>query len=384
MNVGKQVNEMEYFLNISEHLKVVLDRFSKQESADKNDLYDLVYSKRKLEELKNSELTNTDLSNDVDDLLSRIQLILTMLKPDDIENIIGVKIKDTSKLNKTKYGKKAIFENVTDSGNVGVISKIGGFEAYLKSRLPKIFTSILVALFMMVAPNIAKTVSSTMVSTVEQSVTVDESIDTKESINADAEVEQIIETISDTENFKPQEETINSFKNIIEILIKCITLLLFMVTTVQLSLDMIYIVSEGRMGRLLKTDDNTNITNNIISQDAQDALVPTYETCAHKVNSNDRIEVASALLNNMINYMTKQKNCVIEYAVHPTEQKIALKSLDEIIDELQEIKGRTLMSKGVNRIEAYVDAEIMYEQLRKSMNKELDWLNNLEIVNEWS
>lgn len=381
MNVGKQVNEMEYFLNVSEHLKVVLDRFSKQESADKNDLYDLVYSKRKLEELKNSELTNTDLSNDVDDLLSRIQLILTMLKPDDIENIIEVKIKDTSKLNKTKYGKKAVFENVTDSGNIGVISKIGGFKAYLKSRLPKIITLILVSLFMMVAPNIAKTVSSAMVSTVEQLVTVDESIDTKESINAAAEVEQII---SDTENIKPQEMHIETPIYAVSILIRLILYLIFAIISMQLALDLLYIATNGQIGKLLTVGNSNDTESRIVSPEAQDALVPTYETCAHKVNSNDRIEVASALLNNMINYMTKQKNFVIEYAVHPTEQKRALKSLDEITDELQEIKGRTLMSKGVNRIEAYVDAEIMYEQLRKSMNKELDWLNNLEIVNEWS
>lgn len=374
MDVSKQVNEMEYFLNISEHLKVVLDRFSNQESTDRNDLYDLVYSKRKLEELKNNGISNTDLLNDVNDLLSRIQLILDMLKPDDIENIIETKIKNPSKLNKAKYGKKDAFENVTDSGNVSVISKIGGFNAYFRSRIPKVITLIITLLLMIAIPNILD-VAFLAVNTSTESTVDDEKA---------TDVEQVYEVISNTENFKPQDETFNSLKSVTMTIIRCVILLIFSVTATQLVLDMLYIVSEGQMGKLLKTDENHDVTNSLISTEAQDAVIHTYETEAHKVNSNDRIEVASALLNNMINYITNQKDFVIQHAVYTTDQKRIIESLDELRDELQEIKGRALICDGINMIEAYVDAEITYEQLRKSMNKELDWLNNLEIANEWS
>lgn len=372
MDVGKQVNEMEYFLNISEHLKVVLDRFSNQESTDKNDLYDLVYSKRKLEVLKDSGISNTDLLNDVNDLLSRIQLILDMLKPDDIENIMETKIKDTSKLNKAKYGKKAVFENVTDSGNVSVISKIGGFNTYFRSRMPKLITLLITGFLIIVVPNVTEALFSTTDSNIEQSINTED--------NVDADVEQASEMILKTENINTQEIKLNSLKNMISIITKLLLIIIFVTSSIQLLLDMLYIVSYGQIGKLIKADDNYDVTNSIISPEAQNAITTTYETETHKVNSNDRIEVASALLNNMINYLEKQEKYALQWVINPINinKEKKLKSLGSLKDELQEIKGRTLMSKGINKIEAYVDAEITYEQLRKSMNKDLDWLNNLE------
>lgn len=106
MQVEKQFNELDNFLSISSHLKVLLDT----KELDRNTLYDLIYCKKKLIILKETDIENEDIKNDIDTLVNKIDAMLSLIDASQYEKIIDKESVDIRKLNRAKQGKTKIDE----------------------------------------------------------------------------------------------------------------------------------------------------------------------------------------------------------------------------------------------------------------------------------
>ena len=96
------------------------------------------------------------------------------------------------------------------------------------------------------------------------------------------------------------------------------------------------------------------------------------------VNTNDRLEVARALLNNTLEYMHKIKFLELNYDVDTDSNiKHKIKNIEDTIKELSGIRDRINNEKGLKRIEAYVDAELTYELYEQFIIKNKDMLDAL-------
>lgn len=106
MKLEKQFDELDSFLSISSHLKILLDT----KELDRNTLYDLIYCKKKLIILKETDIENEDIEKDIDTLVNKIDTMLSLIDESQYKNIIDKESIDIRKLNRAKQGKTKIDE----------------------------------------------------------------------------------------------------------------------------------------------------------------------------------------------------------------------------------------------------------------------------------
>ena len=365
--VVKQMEEMEEFLSRTNHLNIVLDNISKSTTTDKNDIYDMVYSKRKIENWLKLDIKNNDIKDDLNDILNRINTILSLLKSEDIEDILNRSVKNPSKLNKVKYDNANKFKDLKDSGNKkAILDTNGGLKQYLKLRLPRLITiGITLALMLLISSNIlTDAVEAITPNNQEEAYTEEQS----QSIS---EVIQEEELAPSNENMK---ETMIGIQSALSFMVRLFAIAIFLLNILGLSLDILYIFTNGQIGKPLDEHSKT-----MFSQEAIDATSSLKEIILDgDINNKDRLEVSRALLNNMIQYMNKVQGFVLNYEIPSINSDNTIKYAEDIMAELQEIKSRTQLEKGIHNIEAYVDAEIMYEYLESSIKNNKDWVLNVK------
>lgn len=99
------ITELNRFIKLSNHLKVVLSNFKNINTIDKNDVLDLLYIQKYIQQWKKTEITNKYIKDSLTDVYNTIeQLKESILKTDEqAYNILINPIKNSNKLNKAKY-----------------------------------------------------------------------------------------------------------------------------------------------------------------------------------------------------------------------------------------------------------------------------------------
>ena len=377
-HVDTQVEEMEKFLSRANHLKIVLDNISKQSTTDKNDIYDLVYNKRKIENWLKLDIKNNDIKEDLTDILNRINTIINILNSEDIDNMLNKSVKNPSKLNKAKYEDTNKFKDLKDSGNKkAILDTNRGLKQYLRIRLPRlIIIGVTLALMLFISNStiIEDTITSIIPSNQDEENVSDEY--TKDEYTNSEQDSSLSELTQ--EDVKPSTEsmkdTMISLKSAISFIMRLVTMAICIINTLGLSLDLLYIFTYGQIGKPLDEYSKT-----LFSAEAIDTTSSLKEIIVDgDVNNKDRIEVAKALLNNMIQYINKVKGYILVYSIPSIDTDNNIRYAEDIMNELQRIKERTEVEQGINKVNAFVDAEIMYEYLESSIKNNKDWIFNVK------
>lgn len=377
-HVDTQVEEMEKFLSRANHLKIVLDNISKQSTTDKNDIYDLVYNKRKIENWLKLDIKNNDIKEDLTDILNRINTIINILNSEDIDNMLNKSVKNPSKLNKAKYEDTNKFKDLKDSGNKkAILDTNRGLKQYLRIRLPRlIIIGVTLALMLFISNStiIEDTITSIIPSNQDEENVSDEyTNDEYTNSEQDSSLSELTQ-----EDVKPSTEsmkdTMISLKSAISFIMRLVTMAICIINTLGLSLDVLYIFTYGQIGKPLDEYSKT-----LFSAEAIDTTSSLKEIIVDgDVNNKDRIEVAKALLNNMIQYINKVKGYILVYSIPSIDTDNNIRYAEDIMNELQRIKERTEVEQGINKVNAFVDAEIMYEYLESSIKNNKDWIFNVK------
>ena len=377
-HIDTQVAEVEKFLSRANHLKIVLDNISKQSTTDKNDIYDLVYNKRKIENWLKLDIKNNDIKEDLTDILNRINTIINLLNSEDIDNILNKSVKNPSKLNKAKYEDKNKFKDLKDSGNKkAILDTNKGLNQYLRIRLPRlIIIGITLALLLFISnSNIIEDTITSIIPSNQDGENVSDEYTNDEYTNSeqDSSLSELTQ-----EDVKPSTEsmkdTMISLKNAISFIMRLIIMTICIINTLGLSLDVLYIFTYGQIGKPLDEYSKT-----LFSAEAIDTTSSLKEIIVDgDVNNKDRIEVAKALLNNMIQYINKVKGYILVYSIPSIDTDNNIRYAEDIMNELQRIKERTEVEQGINKVNAFVDAEIMYEYLESSIKNNKDWMFNVK------
>ena len=339
MELIKQFNEMETFLSISKHLKTILSKFDNIDTVDRNDLYDLVYCKKKLSQLIEQGINNKDLEEDSKDLIIRVDTLLEAFTESQLCEIEERKVKDIASLNKSKYGTKNKFNKLTNSNKTDT-KYINSTAKYLRRVAPKIMAMIVFSIVILYLDDIVKIIT-------EELLLNDELLTTENFINIKEDLVIVCKTI-----------------------VRLASLLVIFILEFSLISDLAFI--NIPFIRAYMQENNT--TDTFISNEAINSLKSEgYIEVAHKVNSNDRYDIAEALLVNSENILKHWVEYVNTYDTDCGASEDTANKIRELSLDAQAIKANIHMSKGSNtkrRLEAYVSAEILYEDLEKVTQQE--------------
>lgn len=355
INTKLQIEEMEKFLSSANHLKIVLDNLENKDKADKNDIYDLVYNKQKIEEWLKLDIQNNDIKDDLQDILNRITDILRLMSDEFIENTLSSKVKNPVKLNKAKYGEEDKFKDLKDSGNRRrELDTIKGLKEYLSLRASKLCAIIILAIMIIFIPN----VFDMMTNLNKLETTNTEQIEVENETDTETDISQLENT-----EVQSVDESLNSLLKVLSSLIIVMITIVLVMLTMGIVLDVMYIFSNRSTGGALKSlklisNEALEVENNleVINIDA-------------KINSKDRLEVAQTLLNNMLQYTRDLKHFVLIYAFEGdlNKNEATLKEINELNKKLKDIQNRIRTKYGIDKLNAYVEAEILYENIEDSM-----------------
>lgn len=136
-SLTKHALEYDQFMKTSEHLKVVLDRFSDIDKVDRNDLYELVYAEEEIEYWLKSDIENETIRANLQDLLDMIQNITKYMSDNQIKKILNNRLKNKNKLDKSRYNKADPYKGLKDKKKRQLKSRLANespMAIYLKSR----------------------------------------------------------------------------------------------------------------------------------------------------------------------------------------------------------------------------------------------------------
>lgn len=311
-NIDTHVKEMNSFLEVSNHLKTILNG----KEIDRNGLYDLIYCRKKLLRLLTSgKLENKDIENNATELVHNIDIIVKTINVDDVYNKKSVNIKD---LNKSKYGNTNKFKGLTDNTKDESVEK-GDLKKYLRSKTLTIaFVVILIIVLFSGA------------------------------------IDSIYNTLVGAENFDGEMLSIIKFGGLLS---KVCFSSIIAYTLLSLGIDIVYIKFPN-----FRTPNDIDV----ISYEALDSVKSC--TMNKQVDTRDRIEVAEALLHNMLKKVRELIKYHVEHGLSIENYDESMSKLELIESELNTIEMETNSESLIEKIEAYVKAELLYENNKEIMD----------------
>lgn len=108
------MGELQDFLDISDKIKALLEN---TEKVNKYTIYDMVYSKKKIEDMLNSGISNTDISSGLVELGRQLDRVLSRYDDNEIDKLLSKKVSighKEHKINK-KFGKKKYSHKTFDT-----------------------------------------------------------------------------------------------------------------------------------------------------------------------------------------------------------------------------------------------------------------------------
>lgn len=321
-DMKKQFNEMEDFLKLKNHLNILLSNFGNINTADRNDLFDILYIKRKLSLWLEEDIENQDVAKSIDDMLEAINIITESLTEEQINKILDNKLKIPEQLNKVKYNKKEKARHILNKSKI--IDKPDTNKT-LKEYLVNNIMSIASCLVLLVGWDQLSLMIVEIINCLNCFGTPNEVVNTTNSI----------------------QEVYSLILNSIGTLLDVVVVMLIVFKVLETSISILYISSSINMRRALEQTIKFCINPSVIDMcnNTPNILVP------EDVATMDRLEYAEILLNNMMITLSIPGN------------KKQFKELAKIV---KTIRSNVNKLQGIDKIEALVDAEITYEKLENS------------------
>lgn len=338
-NISKHIIEEEQYTKIINIAKIVLKNFDDIESLDRNDLYDIIYCKKKLQELVDSGIVNQDIRYYAEDIIQRIDIMMQSIIDDELERILSREIKNNDKINKKKYNTAKQYSDMQYVGDKQDIRYTNPIKEYIIKRFPTLVGILVLFPINLVLPDLA----SDMVKMPDSSIA----------------------------------ETYTGLINVVQGLSSFILVILVVSFTIGIAVDLFYLMIPS----FREFVDSIKGNNTFVSSEAIDALkTESYVTIAHQLNTNDRFDVAE----NIINLLSKELPNFIDFVkiyandVNPLHTNENIILLESMYTDIQSIKGRIKLAKLRNRIDGLVEAELIYEKLEDFRKTYKEWLKSLE------
>lgn len=365
----KHLKEMEQFLSSSEQLKIVLGNLGKLDTANKNDLYEIVYSKKVIEDWLSNPIENESIRESLEELLQSINLVLNSLSNSTLKTIAdrdAPNTKDLEKLNKLKYDDKKKYKGLVDKKQTIQKKKQSLMQRYITKKFISIVIIFAVVLFINTGG--LRDVSRALANQILSKNTNEQT----EQIN---EMGEINETKETNEKLQITKDTLEAHRNTLETSIENITQLLFfiaslvsyiLVITISLRtcVDIIYLTMP--MIRMM------GIFNRYISDDTLELIrldaieLPIDENKV--IDYTDRFEIALALLHNTEDYLERVK--LINSGNINKEQMLKIyETLNELEIQLSNIKKGIESINIIKRVESLADAELLYTKYKDDIER---------------
>lgn len=368
LSANKHLKEMEQFLSSSEQLKIVLSNLEKLNTANKNDLYEIIYNKKIIEEWLSNPIENNNVRESLEELLQSINLVLGSLSNNTLKNIANRNVqntKDLEKLNKLKYDDKKKYKGLVDKKQIIKKKKQSLMQMYIGKR----FISLVVVFLIMfsvytgASKDISETLTNTIINNIEQT---DETSQPDEN-TSESNIEKFTELTNET--LHPNDDVLKaSIKNSSEMfyfLISVVSSMLVVTILIRTCVDIMYLTMP--MIRMI------GIFNRYISEDALELIrldtmeLPTDENKV--IDYTDRFEIALALLHNTEDYLERIK--LINSGNINKEQTLKIyETLNELGIQLSDIKKGIKSSDIIKRVESLVDAELLYTKYKEDIERD--------------
>lgn len=333
--MSKHVDEMNDFIKLTDNIKVILNN-SNGSKLNSNELYDLVYCKKKLQSMISEETVNEDIKNDAKDIADRIDVMLSALNDSEYLEMMHREGKSNIReLNKAKYDDKNKFKGLKD-----------------KKKRHTVFQSATQLLMFNSGVKFAL-ITAIMFITMTDSVT--------------SFVNFITSSGTASEGMKSGLCTVLSILLTIAMMILSITLVM----------DMMYTMFPAFKYTIDSNENNrTSLVSSAALQAVRESEIGTDEY--DSVDTNNRLKTSEALLNNLevdikerLDSLSSGKN---EHINYDDTISIATCSLsdDELKQSLEEIKKINKRMKSKNKreaLDAHVDAEIYFETIGEKLNE---------------
>lgn len=342
ISITKQYDELEYYTQIKEYINKVLNNFNDLNNIDRNDIYELVYAKKMCSNKLNQGIENTDIRKAFEDALDRIELILNLLNEDTINKALKHPLNKNKvdKVNSAKLSKSNKLPNLKDKSK----PKYGNpAEEYFKKIIVKLLISGLLLLFLLTGGDIARLLSEMVV----------------ELGNAGADTATHV--VADVEQTN---ELINSLQNTLNIMIRLITMVMIMVTSISTMMDIMYIAFPiFRYMVDSRAEKGMGNTASFVSSNAIEAVqMEGTVTGYHYIDSYDKVDAASVLLDSMISSLKDTNNKEPDTEIHT-------KNLLTIKNKINNCK------KKYDEIVCLADAEVYYTSNKK-------YFDNIMTINQ--
>lgn len=344
LSVENHLKEMEQFLKSSEQLKIVLSNLENLNTANKNDLYEIVYNKKVIENWLDGTIENDDIRKSLEELLQSINIVLNSLSNSTLESIADKTVqntKDLEKLNKLKYNDKKKYKGLIDKKQIIEKKKQGLIQRYLAKRCASIILIFAASLF---------TFSGAI-------------RDVSESVTSEFASEQTSETLYSNE-FTPDKDIINYTIKIFGFLVSIFSALIVMVGLLRICIDITYLAMPvvrytGIFNRLIASELTELIKLNEMELNTSENKIIDYR---------DKFEVSLALLHNTEDYLERVK--LINSGNINKEQMLKIyETLNELGIQLSNIKKGINSSNIIKRVESLVDAELLYTKYKDDIEK---------------
>lgn len=357
----KHLKEMEQFLSSSEQLKIVLNNLEKLDTANKNDLYEIVYSKKVIEDWLSNTIENESIRESLEELLQSINLVLNSLSNSTLKTIAdrdAPNTKDLEKLNKLKYDDKKKYKGLVDKKQTIQKKKQSLMQKYITKKFLSIVTVFTVVFFINTGGlrDMSKALADKILSA-----------------NTNEQTEQINETNAKLQITK---DTLEATRDTLETSIENLTQLLFFVTglvsfilvitiSLRTCIDILYLTMPmirmmGIFNRYISED-----TLELIRLDAMELPIDENKV----INYRDKFEVALALLHNTEDYLERVK--LINSGNINKEQMLKVyEILNELEIQLSNIKKGIKSSNIIKRVESLADAELLYTKYKDDIERD--------------
>lgn len=339
INLKKHGNEFEEYLKIGDYTKAVLNNFSDVSKLDSNDIYDIVYAKKIIEANLKTDIENKEILCSMQDMLKSINTIINLLSDDIVKSAINNKI-NSRKIKDTN--KKRLDDTVKDVSDISKPKKkpVSPINFYIKKNISKL---VFVAIAIFVLTKISSSADNWFVDTSVSNETQEDSNVTVDSIN---KTDALKLPVSDY----TKDDAIVTAELLI-LVIKSKSLIVLIVTTFSLILDMMYIALQS-IRDITHINNNNDTNGTLFSPNAIEAvelsLNSPFEDCGYeKADSNSRISVSRALLNNM--------KTLIDNNSLELDDSVVFK-INDLYDTVNNNKDN------LSEINSLIDAEFIYSE----------------------
>lgn len=337
INLEKHMNELNEYEKILKHANALLYNLSsqKQDSWDRNDIYELRYIITELELLIKDELVNSDIKTSAKAILQKLKIIDLNIQDEKLKDILNRPLKSLGKINKAKYGKRHKYKGLKDPSEKTVKYE-SPVKYYFQQRIV-ILIMLGIILFVLnsgMIPSVFNTLLGTSTN-IEESNTNTEKKDTSNS-----EDKQMQETMNVSK--EALRNVVEQFSGSLSVLLNIMLCMITSLIAIKTVLDLMYISVPA-----VRAVSGETFTSSEAKQ-AIEYSQHQYVVEGKIINSDDRFETSKALLHIMLNPETHKivkdynRAELIIKKIDPDkiENRIGLTTTKKLTETLEGINSR--------------------------------------------